>query len=106
MRRVCLETDQNGRALQSLAPAVAGVGSIVLSGTSARVAIPSGAQVVRLAASGNCFFAFGDNSVTATSSSALFPSGVEIFSVKPEWTHVAAIVEAGSSGNFSINEMS
>jgi hypothetical protein len=106
MRRVCLETDQNGRALQSLAPNQIGVQLIAIGGTSVRVPIPTESQVVRIAATGNCYVAFGDNSIVATSSHMLFPVGVELFTVKPTWTHVAVIAEAGATGNVSISDMS
>lgn len=107
MRKISLETDLNGRPLQSLSPTQTGVQMIALSGSSTRVPIPvTEGQVVRIAASGNCHVAFGDSSIAATSSSMLFPVGVELFTLKPQWTHIAVIAESGATGNVSISDMS
>lgn len=105
MSDVSLLSDSSGRALQSVA--LAGTpAKITIAASSARVAIPTvhgeTAKVVRLASNGNCYIAFGDNAVAATSDSTLFPQGVEIQTVPKGATHVAAIQDGSATGTFQI----
>jgi hypothetical protein len=105
MAKACMQTDSNGRAIQSLSPNMASIGAVGISGASARVALPTNAQVIRISTSGNCFVRFGDNTVTATSNDMLFPIGTEIFTMEPSWTHVACIQEGSDTGTLSVVEM-
>lgn len=78
---------------------------ITIGGSSVRVALPSGPQVVRLAATGNCWIKFGDGTVTATTSDTLFPAGVEVVKIPTGVTHIAAIQDGASTGSLSITGM-
>ena len=104
MGRVSLKTDINGRALQSLTPSTTSVNGTI-GGSSVRLAIPTGATVIRVSASGDCYLEFGDVTVVAASTDMLFPTGVEIFTLDPAWTHVALIQSGTSTGTLSITEM-
>jgi hypothetical protein len=103
MSKVVLKTDINGRALQSLTPSATSVNATI-GGTSVRIALPA-ASVIRVSASGDCYLEFGDVTVVAASTDMLFPTGVEIFSLNPSWTHVAVIQVGTSTGVLSVTEM-
>lgn len=95
--------DNNGQpvhALQPLNPA-----SVVLSATSQPLVIPSDSKFIRIASTGAAWVAFGTSGVVATTSSILFPPGVEVFPVPEGATHVAALQVGASTGYFSINRM-
>ena len=104
MNKIKLRTDANGRTIQSLTPAGTPSNGTI-GGSSVRITIPTNSSVVRVSATGNCFVAFGDSTVVATTSDVLFPAGVEVFSVDPSWTHVAFIQAGAATGEFGINEM-
>jgi hypothetical protein len=98
--------DQNGFPIQTLALGTS-TNTIVVGGSSLRQPLPSGAgaeDIVRLACNTDCFIIFGDSTVVATSSDALFTAGVEAFKVPDGATHVAAIQES-SSGIMTLTEL-
>lgn len=97
--------DHSGAWLQSLATNTDRV-SASLSGSSQRLTVPADARVVRIAASGNCYYLFGDNTVTVSSATGhLFPAGTEIQNVPPNATHIAVIQEGAATGNFCLSRM-
>ncbi len=75
--------------------------SVTFTGTSARLTIPSGAVLIEISASENCFLNFGNGSVDASSTiatdgSRLFLAGVQNVVVPLDgsgdpFTHVAVI---------------
>lgn len=88
--------------------------SIALAATSARVALPTGSKLIEISASENAYIAFGDNTVTASSTigatSRLFVAGVQIVPVPLDssgdpHTHIAAIQEA-SGGILQVERVS
>ena len=97
--------DVNGFPIQTLA--LGTTVTLSVAGTTARVALPAGAShedIVRVACNTDCYIAFGDSTVEATSSDALFTTGVEAFKVPQNTTHIAAI-QVSASGNMTITEM-
>ncbi len=97
--------DHSGAWLQSLATNTERA-IVSLSGSSQRLTVPTDARVVRLASSGNCWFLFGDGTVTVSGSTGhLFPAGTEVQNVPPGATHVAIIQEGTATGNFCISRM-
>lgn len=88
--------DQHGNAIQALVPTGA-PGNVSISTVSARVALPAGGIAYRIAATADCYVAFGDSSVAATAANMLFPSGAEILFDDTGATHVAAITLTGSA---------
>ena len=79
--------------------------SITTGGTSARVALPTGAEIIELAAIEDCYIAFGDNTIDASTTiadngSRLFIAGVQQVPVPIDpatgepYTHIAAIQRA------------
>ncbi len=74
------------------------------TGTTDRITIPVGAEIIELTATQNCFINFGDNTVTASSTiatdeSRLFLAGVQVVPVPVDTagvplTHVAVIQDA------------
>lgn len=95
--------DNNGQPVHALQPF--NPGSVVLSATSQALAIPTDSKFIRVAATGASWVAFGTSGVVATTSSILFPPGVEVFPVPDGVTHVAVIQVGASTGYFSINRM-
>lgn len=95
--------DQNGVPIQVLAPISSA--KVAISGTSARVAIPAGSEVIRVAANGNCYIAFGNSSVVATANDMLFPVGSELFVIPPAATHVAVIQDGAATGSVVVTTM-
>lgn len=99
-----LQRDLNSVPVQSLYPQ--SPASVSLSGTSQTIAIPAGTKFLRIASTGNAWIEFGTSSgVTATTSSLLFPGGVEVFPITPDITHVAVLQVGASTGFISVNRM-
>ena len=97
--------DQNGFPIQTLG--LAATVTLSVAGTSDRVALPPGAShedIVRVACNTDCYIAFGDVTVVATTNDALFTQGVEAFKVPDGVTHIAAIQES-ASGIMTITEL-
>jgi hypothetical protein len=99
-----LVRDTSGAAVQALLPDSTSVLSV--SGSTSRVAMPDSTNLVRIATTIDVYLAFGDGSVTATSSSMLFPAGAEVFNVnKTPWTHVAALMVGATPGPLTATKM-
>lgn len=99
--------DVNAKPIQILSAAENGTAHLTSTEAgSARVALPAGAEVVRIASSGAVWLAFGDNTVTAAAAAAnsmLFPAGAEFFFLLPSsYTNVAARSVTGA-GNVLIS---
>ncbi len=81
---------------------------------STAMAIPTGASLIEVAATENCYIAFGDSGVVASSSVAtdgprLFLAGVQIIPVPLDgddvpYTHMA-VIQAGTAGIVQIEEV-
>jgi hypothetical protein len=98
-----LQRDLNSVPVQSLIPQ--SPVSVALSGSSQLLAIPAGTKFLRVAATGNAWIEFGTGSAVATTSSLLFPGGVEVFPITNEITHLAVLQVGASTGFISINRM-
>lgn len=96
-------TDQLGNPIQVLAPATTVKAAITAS--SARVALPTDSEVVRVAADGNCYIAFGNGSVVATANDILFPVGSEMFRVPAGATNIAVIQDGAATGSLVVTSM-
>lgn len=67
-------------------------GKISTTITTANVALPAGAEVVRLACTQNCYYKWGSSAgVTAANTDRLLPAGTELKVVPLGMTHIAAI---------------
>lgn len=97
--------DQNGFPIQTLALGDSTV-KLTVTSLSSRGALPSGAShedIVRLACNTDCHIKFGDDTVEATTSDALFTQGVEAFKIPDQATHVAAVIVADGQGQGGTN---
>lgn len=105
--RVEMKTDLHGRPLQCLSPVPGASGSagVTLTDASQAVAIPSGAQVIRVSCTCNAYIDFGLSGDSADANDILFPVGSEFFAVREGWTHVHAVRLSGEAGVFRITEM-
>lgn len=96
--------DTSGGVVQALLPST----NVALSvtGSSARVELPTSTDLVRIAATVDVYLEFGGSGVVATSSSMLFPAGAEIFNVQDAAiTHVAALIVGATPGVLSATKM-
>jgi hypothetical protein len=98
--------DQNGFPIQTL-----GLGSsttkIAVGAASQRGPLPSGAShedIVRIACNTDAYIKFGDSTVEATTSDALFTQGVEAFKVPDGVSHVAAL-QVSAGGIMTLTEL-
>lgn len=103
MANVSLPQDQKGNAVQALAPSTNA--NVAIGAASANVALPAGAEVVRIAASCNCFINFGNSTITASGTSPVFNAGAEIFKVPVGATHIAVIQNGAVTGTLSATRM-
>jgi|SRR6185312_4432977 len=99
-----LPQDADSTAIQVLAPgAVAGM---VLSASSNRQALPGGSEVVEVACTGNCKFAFGDSTVDAsTGTKSVLVTGVYTYKVPSGASFFDAVTVDGSSGRITVTRM-
>lgn len=103
--RANLKKDTNNQAVQALSPNMSTLAVGSVASTTSNAALPAAAQLVRIAASTDCYIKFGtSNSVTATTSDMLFPTGAEVFVLDPSWTYVA-FIRVSTDGVISIAEM-
>lgn len=100
--RMELIRDVNGVPVQALRPTPSTAVGGEITGSSDSVAIPANAKLIRIAATGDCYINFGTVSVTAADTDVLFPTGVELFSLDPAWTHIAWINDGSSGGFFNV----
>src|SRR5690242_1882278 len=109
---VTLPRDANSAPIQTLAPVETTVVNFILAATTNPHALPAGAQIVEVAVTGNCQFAFGTSSgVTAVGSGArVLTPGVYIYQVpySPSgtlYTFFDAVTVDGSSGRVTVAQM-
>lgn len=103
---VGLLRDKWGHAVQSLSPVIGSSIVVSVGAGSQSGLIPSGAEVIRCASTGNCHLIFGVGSApTATTSEMVFPAGSEIFTVPEGATHFAVIQAGASTGSFSMTKV-
>ena len=96
--------DTSGAAVQALLPDA--TSTLSLSGASGRVILPTNTNLVRIATTVDCYIAFGDSSVVATTNSMLFPTGADVFNVnRSDITHVAAILVGARPGVLTATKM-
>ena len=84
----------DGAHLQAIVPdTVATTGTVVgtVGAASARVALPTGAEVVRVACVNDCYVNFGNSGVTAAGTNMLMLKGAEVFKIPTAATHIAFI---------------
>jgi hypothetical protein len=98
-----LVRDSSGNAVQAMTPSTTANVSIGVS--SNRVALPAGADIVRLASNAKGYFAFGTSTVTASGSDVMFPIGAELFVVPDGATHIAVIQDGAVTGAMNITKM-
>ncbi len=88
---------------------------INFTGSTARIAIPTGAELIELTATENCYLNFGDNTVEAaativTDGSRIFVAGVQVIPVPIDpttdepYTHIAAI-QSSAAGILQIEQV-
>ena len=87
--------DKDSATMQVLSPGVNECVAIAaVQGSSAAIALPSDTGIVRVAASGNCYIAFGGSGISVAQGEAdamVFPGGVEFFHMKDStYTYIAA----------------
>lgn len=100
-----LAVDLNSQAIQVLELGVTSTDTV--TNTTANTALPTLAgvnDVVRISLNIDTYIAFGTSGVTATSSSHLFPVGVEYVTVPKGATHIAYLA-VGIAGRISITHM-
>jgi hypothetical protein len=97
-----LPKDQRGESIQALAPSTNVAGTI--GAASARVALPASCDVVRVACAADCYVAFGNSAVTASSADALFLKGVEVFRIPTAASHLA-FIQVSAAGAITVTAM-
>ena len=105
MPTALMPDDQNGDAIQTLAPE--NTSNVTVTGSSSSTSLPSATvsgDVVRLASDQDCYVEFGGSGVSASASSLLFMAGVEFFKVPLGATHVAAL-QLSTAGVLTITRM-
>lgn len=103
---VSLLRDKWQAALQALSPVDSASNNLSIGAGSVNAAVPTGAEVIRCSATGNCYLKFGFGSApTATTSDMLFPSGSEILVLPTGATHFAVIQAGASTGIFSMTKV-
>lgn len=105
-QQVQLLRDKWQNAVQALSPVIGSSVVVSVGATSQNSTIPTDAELVRCASTGNCHLIFGVGSApTATTSEMIFPAGSEIFVVPPGATHFAVIQAGVSTGSFSMTRV-
>lgn len=99
MSNFTIPQSRKGEFLQVIAPGSTSADDV--DGTTDNVALPSGAEVVRIAVSQDCYIAFGDVSVTATSADILMLRGVEVMKVPSGATYIAYL-QVSAAGRISV----
>lgn len=100
-----LPRDDDSAPMQILSPKPASTVHLTATeGADDSVALPTGTQVVRIAAVGSVWLAFGGSAVDAAaaqSDSFLFPAGAEVFNLRSNtYTWVAARSVSGEGNVF------
>ena len=105
-RTVELLRDKWQHPVQALTPVIGTSVVVSIGATSQSGSIPSGSELIRCAATGNCHLIFGVGSApTATSSEMIFPTGSEILVVPTGATHFAVIQAGAATGSFSVTQV-
>lgn len=102
-----MSRDVSGTAIQALCPS-GPTSSINTSGASASAALPAGLQegeIVRVAATHDCYIKFGQSGLSATATDILMPAGVEYFVLPKNATHFAGL-QVAEAGRLQIQEVS
>lgn len=105
-RDATLPLDRNSAAVQVLGPGNY-AGGFATGAASASAALPTGTvagDVVRIAATQDCYIKFGAIGLTAATTDILFLAGAEFFKVPVGATHIAAI-QVGSAGVVQVTKM-
>jgi hypothetical protein len=100
-----LVRDQNGSPIQALSLSPSGVATAAISSSSVSAALPAGCDIVRIAASNDCYIKFGDGTVVAAAGDSVFPKGAELFAIPAGTTHIAVIQLGAVAGVVSITPM-
>lgn len=101
-----LPVDANARPIQVLSPDETTVATFALATTSNPTALPTGAEIVEVAVTGNCKFAFGTSGVNATVGNVrILTPGVYTYHVPKGADHFDAVTVGGSTGNISVAKM-
>lgn len=106
-----LPRDADNAPIQTLAPVESTVAGFLLAATSNPTALPSGAEIVEVAVTGNCKFAFGASGVNATTGTArVLTPGVYIYRVpftayNVLADHFDAVTVDGSTGRVTVARM-
>ena len=79
---------------------------VSISSTTAKNGTALVSDKVMIWSSVDCYIAFGDSSVTATTSSIPIPAGTVLFLHNPGATYIAGICDTGVSGTLNIVECS
>lgn len=98
-----LPRDNDSYPIQCLAPSTITNGPI--SSSSAVLVLPSGASIVEVGVSSDCWLLWGTSGSTVTTSTGMFmPKGSAIYRVPDGVTHIAAIQDT-VSGRLSITKL-
>jgi hypothetical protein len=90
-----LAYDTDGSAIQVLAPGTPT--NAAVGGSSAVTAIPTGAEILEISASTDCFILFTTSGGSVASTSGMFfPKGAAVYRVPSGATHVAHIQDSAS----------
>jgi hypothetical protein len=81
MANFTIPRDRLGHALQAVAPDPSTNINGTAAGTTSRITLPTGAEVVRVACINDLYFRFGDSAVNAAGTDAFMPKGAEVFRV-------------------------
>jgi hypothetical protein len=102
---VTLPQDMDSSKIQALEPVDSTTAAISASSASARVALPSGAKLIEIAASNVCHWQFGSSSVTAATTNKVI-NGMGTYVVPSGVTHIAAVTTTGvASAILTITKM-
>jgi hypothetical protein len=98
---VDLPKDVDGKSIQTLAPIESSAVQVIIAAGNNRIALPTDAVVVEVAASDICRIKFGDSSVDATTGTVarIFPQGISVYRVPTGATHLA-VTQFGTSTGF------
>lgn len=96
-----LPRDLDAQPVQVLSPS--SPANVTVGASSNSIVVPSG-WVVRLSSLVDCWVAFGDNTVAATSSDILVPAGTDVFRVPESATHIA-VIQSTSAGILNVCKM-
>jgi hypothetical protein len=101
-----LPKDVDGHSIQTLAPVEDTVVQAVITAGNQRITLPTGANIVEVAANDVCRIKFGDSAVDASSGTVrIFPPGAAVYRVPAGATHLAVTQVGTSSGFLTVCEM-